>query len=119
MTLFTDRIQGGLERALDGVSLRQRVTAQNVANAMTPGYRAQRVEFEGALAGALATGRPGGSPFTVSEVADHSNYERLDGNTVSLEDEATTAMRSGLQYQALIEASTFKFSVLRTAIQGR
>jgi len=116
VTLFTDNIQSGLERALDAVSLRQRVTSDNLANAMTPGYRAQRVDFENALAGAIASGDPASSPVAVR---DAGNPAREDGNSVIVEDEAATLMRSGLQYQALVEATTYKLGLLRTAISGR
>ena len=55
MTLFTDRVTAGIESALDSVSLRQRVTADNIANMNTPGFKASRVEFENSLASAMAS----------------------------------------------------------------
>src|SRR5690606_38210897 len=42
--------------ALDGLALRQRVIANNVANLNTPGYLAQRVSFERELAQAVRSG---------------------------------------------------------------
>ena len=116
MTLFTDSISSGLERALDAVSLRSRVTSDNLANAMTPGYRAKRVDFEGALSAALAGGDPSSSPVTVR---DAGTPVREDGNSVVVEEEAAALMRNGLQYQALVEATSYKFALLRTAISGR
>jgi len=38
-----------LKRVLDLSSLRQKVTAGNIANAQTPGYRPREVDFEGEL----------------------------------------------------------------------
>ena len=116
MALFTDNVQGALERALDGVALRQRVTAGNIANVMTPGYSAKRVEFENALAAAVDRGTPCDTPLAVVESGDAA---REDGNNVSIEEETMSMMRSGLQYQAVAEAANFKLSILRTAISGR
>lgn len=115
MSLFTDRTQGALERALDGVSLRQRVAADNVANVMTPNFRARTVAFEGALSNALAQGDPQSSALSVR---DSGGAAREDGNTVLLEDEMQTLMTSGLQYQALAQATSFKLGLWRSAITG-
>ncbi len=43
--LFRERLPL-LNRALDAYALRQRVIAENIANATTPNYRPQRVRFE-------------------------------------------------------------------------
>jgi flagellar basal-body rod protein FlgB len=42
-----------LQQSLDGLSMRQRATANNIANVDTPGYKAQQVSFEGHLAQAI------------------------------------------------------------------
>ena len=115
MTLFTDRVQGALERALDGVALRQRVTAQNIANVMTPGYQAQRVSFEDTLGAALSQDQdPMTSELTVSASGDASNSS---GNNVDLATESASMMRSDLQYQALVQAASFRYTVLHDAVR--
>lgn len=114
MTLFTDRVQGAVERALDGSALRQRVTADNVANAMTPGYTAQRVDFEASLAAALDAGKPEKAAVTLR---NSTAAPRLDGNNVRVEDEMTG--KTSLLYSALVEAANHKFGLLRSAIEGR
>ena len=38
-----------IQTSLDGLAARQRIIAQNVANAETPGYTAQNVNFEDSL----------------------------------------------------------------------
>lgn len=116
MTLFTSTVQSGLERALDGVALRQRVTATNLANAMTPGYTAQRVDFEQSLDRALRAGRPETAAPALRPTTDAA---RLDGNNVSLEQEVIEQQRSGVQYQALVELSSAKLALLKTAIESR
>lgn len=116
MTLFTDSVQSALERALDGVALRQRVSAQNIANVMTPGYRAQQVSsFEGDLAAALATGQdPARTSLSVRDAGGEANES---GNSVDLATESTALMKSGLQFEALVEATNYRFGILRSALR--
>ena len=115
MDLFTDGVQRALERAMDGVALRQRVSAQNIANVMTPGYHAQRVTFEDDLATALARGKdPSATELTVGDSGGQVNE---NGNSVDLAEESTSLMRSGLQYEALVQATNYRFSVLRSALR--
>lgn len=113
--LFDDTVSKALSRALDGTAARQRVTAENIANVMTPGYQARRVQFESALADAVRDGDP--SAVTPSIVTT-ATASRQDGNNVVLEDETSSLLKSGLQYQALAQAVSFKNSVLRSAVRG-
>ena len=115
MQLFDDGVSLALGRALDGVALRQRVSADNIANVMTPGFQARRVEFEQALSGAVAAGDPAAAEITTTGTGAQP---REDGNNVQLETETSSMMRSGLQFQALAQAVTFKHNVLRSAIRG-
>ncbi len=115
MGLFTDRIEAGLERALDGVSVRQQVTAQNIANSMTPGYHAQRVDFEQNLSEALSgADDPSQAAITVT---DAGGTPGPDGNTVVMEHEVSDLNRESLQYQAVIDAVNFKLGVLSKAVR--
>ena len=51
-----DVVASTLSTALDGLSLRQRVTADNISNIDTPGFTAATVDFESSLRSALADG---------------------------------------------------------------
>lgn len=89
-----------LERYLDLLTLRQRVTSSNIANADTPGYRAREVDFRQEVLSLLNQGlaqRPSAA-ITVREV--WGDAARNDGNNVSLERElgslADTQMRFGV-----------------------
>jgi flagellar basal-body rod protein FlgB len=114
MALFTDGVQSALERAMDGVMLRQRVAAQNIANVMTPGYQAQSVSFEDNLASALSQGDdPSHAGLDVTPTGGQSDAR---GNNVDLVGENTTLMRSGLQYEALVQATNYRFTVLHKAL---
>ena len=113
--LFDDATTAALGRALDATALRQRVTADNIANVMTPGFTARRVAFESALAEAVRSGRPDTAQASITHT---SAPGREDGNNVVLEEEMGSLMRSGLQFQAVAQAVTFKHSLLRTALRG-
>ena len=115
MTLFTDPVQGALERALDGVALRQRVTAQNIANVMTPGYQAQQVSFEDSLSAALEGGTdPSGAALAITPTGGQDN---ANGNNVDRAGESASLMRSDLQYQALVQAASFRYTLLHDAVR--
>ena len=113
--MFDDAVSTALGRALDGTALRQRVSADNIANVMTPGFQARRVGFEQQLAAAIRDGRPGDARAVIETTTTDS---REDGNNVVLEEETSSLMQSGLQFQALAQAVSFKHSLLRTAVKG-
>ena len=113
MNLFTDNVTATVEKSLSGVARRQRVTADNIANVNTPGFRASRVDFEADLARAVADGRPEAAEATVALDGSPGGE---DGNNVSLDRETATLVKSGLQYDALVAALNYKLNVLRTAI---
>ena len=114
MTLFTDNVTAAIERGLSGVAERQRVTANNLANAETPGFVASQVDFESNLATALSQGDPASAAISVSATGDAAN---VNGNNVSIENESTSLIRSGLQYDALVSALNYKLGLLETAVK--
>jgi flagellar basal-body rod protein FlgB len=115
MALLTDNVTNALERAMDGVALRQRVSAQNIANVMTPGYQAQRVAFEGNLANALQEGQD--TSQAALDVLSTGGASDVNGNNVDLAGESASLTKSGLQYDALVQAMNYKMSILRAAVR--
>lgn len=115
MQIFTDRTMAALEVGLTGEAQRQRITSDNIANVNTPGYRAERVEFEVSLAEALDRRRS--STVAVSRTAAEP-WMSLNGNTVSLEAETSVLMKSGLHYEAIVGAVNARFGLLATAMRG-
>lgn len=103
-------------RALDGLAARGEVRANNVANAQTPGFRAQRVEFESALADAV---RRGDSRAISHDVSPTPSIVDANGNSVDLETELLSSMEDGLRRDAAIQAFNFKAAQLRVALGGR
>ena len=116
MQIFTDRTQAALEIGLTGEAQRQRATSNNIANVNTPNFAATRVEFEGSLARALDSA--GRAKVDISRSAGEP-WASLNGNQVSLEEETTTLVKSGLHYEAIVNAINARFGLLGTAIGQR
>lgn len=116
MQIFTDRTTAALHASLTGEAQRQRVISDNIANVNTPGYKAKRVSFEDSLARALDG--QGSSTVSISR-SPAEPWASLNDNTVSLEQETTDLVKSGLHYEAIVTAVNHKFNVLSSAIGGR
>ena len=103
-----------MNSALDGLALRQRVIADNVANIQTPGFLAGRVSFEDSLAQAVSGGRG-----AVTSVQSRStDPTRVDGNNVNLDQETLLNVETNLRYQLATQAVDGTFSKLRTAMRA-
>ncbi|MCU1543752.1 MAG: flagellar biosynthesis protein FlgB [Microbacteriaceae bacterium] len=102
-----------LSSALDGLALRQRVIASNIANVNTPGYASQRVLFEDALAESVERG-DGRVEATTARSLEPT---RLDGNNVNLDTETLSNVDTVLRFQFASQAIGGQFSALRTAMR--
>ena len=112
-----DPVGSALHSALDGLSYRQRVAADNIANADTPGFTATDVDFEDSLRGALADGsfaRGDATPSTTASTAQAG----ADGNNVDLATETMTQMQATFSYQLLSRAVGDRYGLVSTAIGG-
>lgn len=113
--MIADTTMTALHAALSGLSERQRVTADNIANINTPGFLAGRTDFESALKDELNSGQtPVISQGVVARSLEPTNS---NGNNVNLDEETVIATQTGLQYQLALNALDSKYSVLRTSLQ--
>lgn len=103
-----------ISSALDGLALRQRVIADNVANIQTPGFLAGKVSFEESLAAAVADGTGAVRPGTSRSLAP----TRQDGNNVNLDTETLLNIETNLRYQVATQAANGAFSSMRTAMRS-
>ncbi len=118
----SDPVQAALRSALDGLALRQRVAADNIANIDTPGFQASKVDFEGSLRaalddGSLTDGSLGTSP-ELATVQPTSGPPSANGNNVDLGTEQMTAMQATFRYQLLSRAVGDRYALITTAIGG-
>lgn len=111
---MTDFTTAAIHSALSGLSVRQKATADNIANIQTPGYLAGRVDFESSLRDALAGRTSAVEPSMTRSLSP----TRTDGNNVNLDTETLSMVETNLKYQTMVEAMNHKFRLLRTSIGG-
>ena len=117
----SDSVSQVLATALDGVSLRQRVIADNIANVDTPGFRATSVDFETQLQAAIDDGSfgDGSTTSTGASTTPTDTPVGANGNNVDLRKETMAAIQSQFQYQMLTRAVSDRFNLVKTAATGQ
>ena len=131
---MSDQIQdaaiGGLNAVLNFRLMNQNLIASNIANADTPGYKAQKMEFEDALRNALdVSGRlkmeaTDPEHFIKADpghidplIYDNPNgVVHLDGNTVDRNSEQVALAENQIQYDSAAEMLRRKIGLLKYAI---
>jgi flagellar basal-body rod protein FlgB len=107
-----DSVLGVLATALDGLSKRQQVIADNIANVDTPNFRATSVDFESSLREAVEHG--GVSGTAMRTYADNTPVG-ADGNNVDLRKEMLAASQTQFQYQMMTRAVSDQYALVKTA----
>ena len=113
--MLTDVTMDVVYKAMQGLSARQKATADNIANIETPGFRATKVDFEDSLRGAIESGQPGGASFVTAKSTEPNGPNE---NNVRLDDETVVTIDTNLKYQTMVEAMNAKFRLLRMAMEG-
>ena len=116
-----------LEKSLDAVWQRQQVIANNIANAATPGYKSQHLEFETLLERRLATaGDNEDSAIRAigqvepKVVRDENTVALEDGNNVDLDRENIEMARAQMQYSYLANSISAQLKRLKYVVsEGR
>lgn len=132
MSKLFDKTTEGIAKSLDMRLMRQNITAANIANAETPGYVAQKVDFEKDLIRALEmegipkieTSHPDHMPITqgavrkvTADIYDNPDISLAnDKNTVDLEKEMATLTENSLVYKAALELMRKKMGALKYAV---
>jgi len=102
-----------LTSALDGLALRQRTIANNIANINTPNYHAKVVSFENELARSVADG----SGVSAATTARSLEPTLLNGNNVDLDAETLANIDALLRYQFAAKAVEGPVSSIRAAMK--
>ncbi|QIZ77252.1 flagellar basal body rod protein FlgB [Ferrimonas lipolytica] len=130
MGISFDNALGIHQHTLGVRAQRAEVLSGNIANADTPGYKAQELDFEAALNSA----KHGQSMQMTRSHENHISHQvdaqdellyRVplqpdtgDGNTVDLQQERNAFMQNSLEYQASLEFLGSKFSGMKKALRG-
>jgi len=89
-----------LGRVMDVYSFRQQVTAANIANADTPGYRTRGIDFQRELSRALDA--PAGEAFEPPRAEETGGLKvKNDGNDVHLDRELRNLSETAVLYNWL------------------
>jgi flagellar basal-body rod protein FlgB len=104
-----DRLAGQLEHYMDLLSTRQKLVASNIANADTPGYHTQDIDFQSEFQNAIS-----GAP-NILEVAGLPT--KNDGNNVSLDRESRLLAENALRFNVASSLLRSQISSLRAAIK--
>jgi flagellar basal-body rod protein FlgB len=113
--VFDDLATQAVSSALAGLGVRQRVTADNIANLETPGFTASSVAFEDSLAAAVQDGQPSATAVTQQPTTDPAG---ANGNNVNLASQLVMATKTGLQEQLLTGALTSQLGLISTVLKG-
>ncbi|MBU6267864.1 MAG: hypothetical protein KGN34_10010 [Sphingomonadales bacterium] len=105
-----------LLKAMDGLSLRAQVTAENIANANSPGYRPLAVTFEDALRKAAGTG----SADAVAGVTPRITpaFDTMGRSDMRLDLEMATASATAGRYATLAELLGRRLQLEALAVSG-
>jgi flagellar basal-body rod protein FlgB len=126
-SLFSDNAIRAATLSLDGLSQRQNIISNNIANVDTPGYRAQELDFESVMKralrsqGSIQLSATNGAHLGVAngkrinQVTERpGGTARADGNNVDIDTELMEMSVTGIQYQAVSQELSKKLSLLKT-----
>lgn len=110
-------VNGVVEAALNGLALRQQVTAQNLANLNTPGYTPLSVDFESALRQAADSGFSVEPERFVIKPAQQAAVDGSHDIRPQLSQEVAVLADTTLRYQTLVKGINKQLSLVQLAIR--
>ena len=127
---MTDPLTSGTFLGIHGTALalreqRLQLLAANLANADTPGFKAQDLDFNAALNAAMAPGAGAAGTDALRHAVAAAQFARtpsqpsLDGNTVEGEKENAAFAQAALEYRASMSFVESKVRSMLTAITGQ
>jgi flagellar basal-body rod protein FlgB len=104
-----------LTKSLDGLALRLEVSATNIANGSSRGYKPSRVTFEDSLKAAVVRG-----PGAIADVKPRIEAMAAArfGDEPRTDLELDTASATAGRYSALVELLAREMEITRVAIRG-
>ncbi len=127
LDIFGDATFAVLGKALDAYSLRHRVSANNLANAATPGFKRSYVSFERELGEVVR--KSGGDrkklvtglrDMELTASLDELTESREDGNNVDMEQEVAEMSKNNIRYAGASSIVKKKLEMYRYVIsEGR
>jgi flagellar basal-body rod protein FlgB len=113
---LVDTTQLSLESAMRGSMLRENVLTNDLANANTPNFKPEDVNFQDTLASAIASGE---SPTSVRYTAYSENVTNTaDGNGVDSDAVNADIAENGLLYEDLTDIASAREGILESAMNS-
>jgi len=117
-----------LDKAADASWTRETLLTNNIANADTPGYKRQDIDFQALLKKELGNYKYMNLDQKMRSVrlsnlnpeiyTDHAGFSyRLDRNNVDIDTEQVELASEQIKYQALTQSITSEFQRLQTVIK--
>jgi flagellar basal-body rod protein FlgB len=135
---MVDKLDNALNfnsQAMNVFGDRQKILANNIANADTPGFKARDIDFSSELKQAVANGRAGTSGLAMSvtssrhiEIQPHGravqdlkyrvpDQPSMDGNTVDMDRERSAFAENAIRYQTSVTMMKSSISRIKSAMQ--
>jgi flagellar basal-body rod protein FlgB len=109
-SIVIDSLTNSLEHYMDLLSMRQKLVASNIANADTPGYKTQDIDFQSSLEAVMDGG-----------IAHQTEVKGLtvknDGNNVDLDREARLLSENDLRFNIATNLMKGAFATVKEAIK--
>lgn len=112
----TTATSDALQQYLDLASDQMKLTAANMANVDTPGYKTQGFDFASAFSQALGTSASHSPKVSVTDV--DGLVARPDGNNVSLDREGMQLAKAQLEFRAGVSLLRTEFTRVMDAIHA-
>ena len=103
-----DRLTEGIEQYMNVLAARQRLVASNIANADTPGYTSQDIDFEFEFQNAMK--------LPPSAVQVSGLPVRNDGNNVNLDRESRLLAENAMRFQVASSLMRSEIRIVKSAI---
>jgi flagellar basal-body rod protein FlgB len=112
------RLSDQISRYLDLATSEAKLTAANMANIDTPGYRAVGMDFEAEMRGAMAGVELGQAPRQVHVQPVDGLIARPDGNNVSMDREGLNLAEAQLKFKTGVALLREEYQRIMNAIHS-
>ena len=109
-----EAVAGNLEQYMNLLSTRQKLVASNIANADTPGYHTQDIDFRAEFAQQMQGAGVRLGPQTIEPTGLPM---KADGNNVSLDRETRLLAENALRFPVATSLARSQLHAIQSAIQ--
>jgi flagellar basal-body rod protein FlgB len=113
-TMLSDQVA----RYLDLASTQTKLTAANMANVDTPGYKAMGMDFEGEMRAAIDGVEAGNGQQPVNVRFEDNLIARPDGNNVSMDRESLNLAEAQLKFKTGVAILRQQYQTVMDAIHA-